>query len=55
MNKAVRIKNGKVAFIGHFDPISPAFSLGIFLVFLIGRILIDEIADVFVDHRGYPS
>lgn len=55
MKVTIRIENSIVAFVRYFDPISPSFSLCLLLIFFVGRVLVNEILNVFVDHGGHPT
>ena len=55
VNVTVRIEYRVVAFVGDLHPIPPSLAISGPLIFLVGRVLIDEIANVFIDHGADPS
>ena len=55
VNNTVGVEDGIVAFVGDFDPEAPSLSISIPFILLVGRILIDEIPDVLIDHGADPS
>ena len=55
MNIAIRIEDGVISFVRHFNPKAPSFSISSSLILLVRRISIYQVSNIFVDHGAYPS
>jgi hypothetical protein len=55
MDGTVRIENCKIAFFRDFYPEAPTNSISLTLILFVGRMTIDEIANIFMDHGADPS